>query len=389
MSVCNLFKELTKPTGTFITFSQYLDDLSQTVGSQPSINVTPSKFYALNVDYSAFTNTTIMQKFQNEFENLIAVSKKEDNWSDIISTGYWSSKYDYFKQVFWNLLYDMGWLDYLIYENTIELTGSREHEKTGTSFSEMFCYIPNAGKKMSFQVNVTSVSSGNEMAAGNYPEGWSSENWPSTAVSYVKPSGGSYLTPGNIISIEEGQDQSDAFFNFNTVVVLYNVNTYDPETGQFNNIYTDIPLGIYFTGMIESGSMTNSVKKFVTDDSIFENGTSYGLRICSRFVSSLTDGDIISSEIVVDANEYLDYSSVMSAMAKTIQKVNDLISSINQTNTQWKDLMISLKSQKVNVPYVKEVDREPWWFVNGSKVIKVYPEYSGGGGIDIPRAVEK
>ena len=232
---------------------------------------------------------------------------------------------------------------------------------------------------MSFQVNVTPVSSRNEMASGNYPEGWSSENWPSTAVSYVKPSGGNYLTPGNTISIEEGQDQSDAFFNFNTVVVLYDVNTYDPETGQFNNIYTDIPLGIYFTGMIESGEMTNSVKKFVTDDSIFENGTSYGLRICSRFVSSLTDGDIISSEIVVDANEYLDYSSVMSAMAKTLQKVNDLISSINQENTQWKDLMISLKSQKVNVPYVKEVDGEPWWFVNGSKVIKVYPEDISGG----------
>ena len=68
MSVCNLFKELTKETGTFVTFSQYVDDLAQVVGNQPTVNVVPSQFYALNVDYSLVDNTTLMQHFQNNFE---------------------------------------------------------------------------------------------------------------------------------------------------------------------------------------------------------------------------------------------------------------------------------------------------------------------------------
>ena len=392
MSVCNLFKALTKETGTFITFSQYVDDLAQVVGNQPTVNVVPSKFYALNIDYSSYDNESLMQEFQNGFENMISLSKN-DYWESIsdLNPG-WDDKYDYFTSCFWAQLSNMGWmnedngvLENFMYEGSIELVGARQENpanvKDGMSYTEFFCHIPNSAKRQFITVFESAAIDQVSMSGKAYPEGWPlwDTSKPADAVPYVQSS---YVTPEYKIQLEnDGEDDDATQFEFNTIVVLYDIYVYDTVNAQYYSVHSNVPMGIYFTGRIDdnTGKMSNSVTKYVSNDSIFENGTSYGLRVCSRFVTALDNDSVQEAVIISDATEYLDYSSVMSAMARTLQKVNDLIDSVNVNNTRWLEWISQWKNKTVNVPYVQTVSGVPYWFVNGKMVIPVYAESAAPG----------
>ena len=52
MAVCNIFNSLANTTGTFLTFSQYVEDLTRNYAQGDTYKVVPSKFIALNIDYS-------------------------------------------------------------------------------------------------------------------------------------------------------------------------------------------------------------------------------------------------------------------------------------------------------------------------------------------------
>ena len=52
MAICNLFSDLTKNTGNFLMFSQYTEDLTKYAVEQEAYKVMPSKFIAMDVNYS-------------------------------------------------------------------------------------------------------------------------------------------------------------------------------------------------------------------------------------------------------------------------------------------------------------------------------------------------
>ena len=109
MAVCNLFKKLTKNTGTFLLFSQYNEDLTKMVTQPGSYRVAPSRFIALDVNYKNLgvegsdLNVIVPQILQNNFENGCAYLRSvyegefESKWTPEIS-----------KNLFWNTLLDSG-----------------------------------------------------------------------------------------------------------------------------------------------------------------------------------------------------------------------------------------------------------------------------------------
>jgi len=50
MAICNIFKELTNTNGTFLTFSQYLEDITRQQTLSTNYRVIPSRFIALDIN---------------------------------------------------------------------------------------------------------------------------------------------------------------------------------------------------------------------------------------------------------------------------------------------------------------------------------------------------
>ena len=51
MGVCNLFNKLTSPSGNFLLFSQYVEDITRNYSDGDNWKVVPTKFVALNIDF--------------------------------------------------------------------------------------------------------------------------------------------------------------------------------------------------------------------------------------------------------------------------------------------------------------------------------------------------
>ena len=83
MAVCNIFSTLNNPTGNFLMFSNYADDMNKYRTQGNKYKVIPSKFYVLDVDFQDVMpfiegldyNLTIPALFQNRYENWVAYSK--------------------------------------------------------------------------------------------------------------------------------------------------------------------------------------------------------------------------------------------------------------------------------------------------------------------------
>ena len=55
MAICNLFRTLSKETGTFMMFGQYADDLTKHHVQYHSYKVVPTKFAVLDINYSTLS----------------------------------------------------------------------------------------------------------------------------------------------------------------------------------------------------------------------------------------------------------------------------------------------------------------------------------------------
>lgn len=279
--------------GTFITLSQYVNDLTINRSEGSNYKVIPSKFAALNVNFSksvngsSLTDSSIID-YITKFENDQITKRIEKNYnSTTFATNFESSFFGS----------DKVFLDSeKVYDGNVNIISTSEVD--GIAYSDIYCYI-------SDQVQSTSPS-----------------------------------------------------FNINTIIVYYNVKNND---GAY--IYENIPLGIYFTGSISNGLMSNSITKYNTigDDGI---GTSYGIRISSKFIT--TEDTIL--QVNDDSQYYAEMSHVLSKMDDTYQKLNDLISNIHGQTQSYKDLYAIFKNSRTNVPYIKEVNGAKYWFVNGRQL---------------------
>lgn len=376
MAICNLFNTLNNPSGNFLMFSQYVEDITHDYVEGNDWKVVPSRFVALDIDYkdidfsvvakNEYTlNSAIPKYFQNYFENGCAYGRGLEDFV-------WTPEHS--KNLFWNSLWQGKFLntyDYgdkklikeLMYYGDINMHSYNEHN--GMGYGEIYCYIPtDANKKYSQVVKIEDVNYNTNTNVTL--EGHSIQNDYSKDYCYNKQYVMSF-DDNSISSVFEDGTVVDKY-NINTIVVLYDI--FKNINGSWETIYSGIPLGMYITGMFDdSNNLTNDITKYVTTS--IGTGTSYGLRICTRFTASTSNGPILTSIDTTSDNSYINLCQLMSMQNENLSKMLEIVNSAHNTTQQYKDLLSIVKNNRTNVPYVRNINGDDYWFVNGRFVSKV------------------
>lgn len=374
MAVCNIFSPISNSTGTFLMFSQYIEDLSEYRINKSNANISPSSFYALKVDcvrvrdkikelYSDLSavNDTIPGMFQNRFENIWAYFKDHSD----------ANNYMAFTTLFWSFMHDNNFLEIdnrngdtnIVYKGQISLESYNDHNNMG--YGELFCHIPSLNSVKTYRYANMPISDGPGGAIeGKYLVGFdenTSKNIP--LASQLNSDGGlrdvDKNVPNQIVNLTDNLteiDNQDATkFDINMIVVCYSKNG------------KEIPMGVYFPGVFEDDHITNTKTIYISNGDIFGGSTTYGLRICTRFSAHPNDSiTVVGSE--EDKDAYNGYSELFSKMSDTIDKMNEVIKSANVANANVANIYSVLKNNKTNVPYIKEINGVKYWFVNGRKI---------------------
>lgn len=428
MAICNIFRKLSKDTGNFLMFSQYSDDLTRSFVQGDAYNIVPSKFIVFDIDYSNFKtkykqssindyNIIIPTYIQNYYENGCAYLKSHDLIGNVgIGQQSWKTS-DFTPKtsanLFWNAMfesgllnikqYDMRWgtkpssvndaynvIDEMRYVGDIDIHSY--NEKDGTGYGELYCYIPNHACEKLYQIS-TLTSQSSQYSFHNessYIEGYDEESAsidgmlnatvPTTGIDY------SYNTkyifngcPNDKETNEPELDERNAYeyrslypntspkksFTFNTVVVLYDIYTKNMIDGSWSVMYKDIPMGMYITGLInDDGSVNNYATKYDEVLDAYNSGTSYGLRICTRFMT--TPNMTTFKSVTVDpTDQYSGFALAMNKMSESQAKMDKLIQQIIHDSQDIKNHLASFKNNKTNIPYIRTVGDDKYWFVNG------------------------
>lgn len=405
MGVCNIFNKLNSNSGNFMMFSQYVEDITRNFTESDNWKVIPTKFVAMDIDYSKVDkkmvlnngndeydlNIGIPKYFQNCFENACAYARNKkddtefwkkfglDNWNPDVS-----------RNLFWNYMFDgnllttekygssssnIKYVPQIMYFGDINMHSYNEHK--GMGYGEIYCYIPTSAERMQCQVMCITDSEG---ATRKYdPSNKSTlleghkdrfiENYPQR---YFYNRDFSMSFDDNELSNLVNSNENK--YNINTIVVLYSV--FRKFNNEWEVVHSNIPMGMYITGRFDQDSkLTNSITKYVSTN--YDTGTSYGLRICTRFTAT-TNGTISSNtEIITDNSGYTNVCQLMTAMNENLSKMLDVSKSAINTTQQYKDLLSIIKTNRTNVPYVKNVNGIDCWFVNGRFVSAVNCDNSG------------
>jgi hypothetical protein len=387
MAVCNLFSKLENNTGNFLMFSQYTEDLTRNNSNGDDWKVVPSKFIALNIDYSKFNknqvipaenteievepineemttedfNELIPNFFQNYYENGCAYGRNIEDMA-------WTSNHA--KNLFWNCLFDNNlltavpadsensslYVNEIVYGGQINMHSYNIHQ--GMGYGELYCYIPSdtTGSRHSYQVTVTEDERKSETNTSESLEGFPTIEIGDFSKQY-------FYNDDYSIQLETIKNfQNISNYNINTIIVLYSVKQKSNDT--WKTIYSDIPMGIYFTGKFNNDkSLTNQVLKLVS--STVDSGTSYGLRICTRFSATANSGKIITDTNTVSDTNYNNICQLMTAMNENLSKMLDVTKSTITDMQYIKDWISTIKNNRTNVPYVKTINGKDYWFVNG------------------------
>ena len=64
-------------------------------------------------------------------------------------------------------------------------------------------------------------------------------------------------------------------------------------------------------------------------------------------------------------------TELLSEMAKTMTKMNEVIENQNQNMVFIKESLSQIKNNQVNIPYIKQIGDKSYWFVNGKNTYKM------------------
>lgn len=431
---CNLFKPVDNPTGTFFLFSQYTQDLTKQYSEPDTYRCLPSKFIALNLDFSNITaqdglgrNEILGTVFQNYFENACTFLREQytespNLWNPEVSRTLLFQTLEKYKMLTYDETYQnddgekndgtkgksYGATDVL--SKSIQYIGdintySNVSGEKGVGYNEIYCYIPNDAKckdynmvathnfqpivygetpakpystimgysaavpfnGLSYKVAIGSMSftdRGN-YGAGTYYDGTDDKY---TLIPYVLKTKCDEEQSDSVVALEEtidGADREDSSFKVNAIVVMYDI-VEKTDNERIVVKYKNIPLGIYFTGMLDENSneMTNTITKYVSNDAVYGQGTSYGLRICTRFLADPNSTATIETTTKSSIN-ISEFAPVFEQMADTLTGINDLLDNEDDFHRDIKDHLSNFKNNKVNVPYVRQLGTKKYWFVNG------------------------
>jgi len=394
---CNLLRSLTG-NGTFFMFSEYAENLTKSYVQENQYRVIPNRYAMMNLNYEGKTPQMVGEIFQNYYENACSVFRKQD--SSILTAGKLAN------ELLWKTLYKYGFItigskdnftfiNELHYIGNINLTPFEEID--GVGYNELWCYVDNNVKAMRYHTTYPENQSVNAEFVGsvdNYISGFDSTNYPTanadlngkivnedTGMSYIDfndtNTKGYYMEdvqtaaiiPYELTSMADGvitqsvDDSGDVQkeFRINTVIVFFDV--YDSNS---DILYKDIPMGIYFTGTPTDGTLTNEVIKVVADELIYNQGTSYGLRINTKFVCTPQTTDVNVLKINGLNGEEADrYCALLSSIADSQTLMETMVVNQTEFSQAMKNHLAMFANYRANVPYTRVVGGVTHWFVNG------------------------
>lgn len=418
---CSLLKPVDNLTGTFFLFSQYAQDLTKQYSNPDSYRCVPSKFIAMNLDFNGiktidgtadFYSKHLGCIFQNYFENANTFlrDKLKDKWiPEYTRTLLFQTLEKYNLISLQNINDENGdAIEYFSKSNNIQYIGdidiySYNDNEDGIGYNEIYCYITNQARCTDYSLGA--VEFDNEIYnyynkqicgyEGEIPYNNLTYNvnvGKEVYVDKIKETNQAYYTIGQYTNSDK--EYSNTFipccldknmtqianedrindngkildrFNINSIIVLYDIVSKYEEEGVLKEkkVYSNIPLGIYFTGVLDvNGEMSNQITKYVNSEQIYNQGTSYGLRICNRFISNPLSTEIISTET--------NGSSNVSEIAPVLEKIGDVLLAaenvVNGDNDIYSLLnshLAQFKNNKINIPYIRELGKKKYWFVNG------------------------
>lgn len=438
MAKSNLLRPLaTDNTGTFYTFSQWGEDLTLQNALGDAYRIVPSRFACFNLDSPGDAPDIL----QNTFEHKCAAYRYFLDHDTTIDEKF-NPKHA--SILFWEALENLGVTignennnSSMVYVGEMDIQGTNYID--GVTYSEMYCIVPTNGKRMN-KWEVASdqkptppeIEFSNSHLEDGYPFRWTSQSWPSGAAPHGNPVNESlklYYDGPAVLTCEDNQtrysslntldslhkvymqdilysgnyfkvDDTAPEFYFNSIALFYDIVAKD-EHNDYHYIYTAVPMGMYF--------LNEPIKKVVTNDDIYGQGTSYGLRVTSKFCSeSLVPqaGENYSGANVTASVEeiYPELASVMDRFNAAAEALDDYTDKIQNSIEQMNTHLSQFKDNRVNVPYIREIkgvgDEKPekYWFVNGrSTGVKVdgettsviYYNGSGSGGDELMELIQQ
>ena len=397
-NVCNLFRPIDKKTGNFLLFSQYTRDLSRsTVDS--SYQVRPSRFVCMDLNdtqlghmasksHTSNMNEAPPKYFQNIFENDIAVLRNNSyningyNFSTIFFDRLSAAVYGAADAALLpNIIKYVGDVDIFSWENgfaDVILNISSGSKGAVVSFKDLlYEYIFGTSSQENVITTQELTDALGKITIPNlsYVSGWTAEdNIPISGDLQSDPTIAtgtgvlgetvtqSYVSPNDSVfnQLFTIADSTDNSFSFNTILILYDI----IDDNQ-NVLESDIPMGIYFTGDVEDGSLTNPITIYTSQESAYGAGSGWSLRICTRF-SPTPLGTLKVEEVAVESGALSEsLSALMAANAEVIKTLNDFADKSIYNSQTIKDMYAIFKNGRTNVPYPREVNGRMYWFVNG------------------------
>jgi len=394
-NICNILNPISKDTGNFLLFSQYVEDLSRSTNDS-TFQVRPSKFVCMNIDSTVQDNANSLTQISGVSPFTPAASETPymhyipGYFQDIFEDGITALKnhgvsvdQTYFSLNFMNCLRQLSTADVDKLPSYIKYVGNVDSTSWGDGFADIILSIVSGStaKKISYNQSIPTHSSNEELnneedSGTYYIQGWKgATNLPISPVTkeeIIVPTG--WMMPEGLppstsafdafINVQEydpqGQDPIPSSFTFNTILILYDI-----LDSNDNPIYSGIPMGIYFTGIGDSTGVLNPVTIYRSVESAYGAGSGWSLRICTRF-SSIPYGNLKVEEISLEPGVVPEsISRVLGAAAETIQTIRTFADESIYNSQGFRDLTNLVKDGKMNVPYVREVNGVKYWFVNG------------------------
>ena len=132
-------------------------------------------------------------------------------------------------------------------------------------------------------------------------------------------------------------------------------------------------MGMYIAGTFDSnGNLSNVITKHTA--SSYNTGTAYGLRICTRFTATPNNAILTNSEVIADDTNYVNICQLMTGMNENLSRMQEISKMSYDAASQHAELLSVFKNSKTNVPYVKKINGQDCWFVNGKFISTVIPE---------------
>ena len=374
MGKCNLLKPLYNNNGNFFIFSQYTEDLTKEYTQKDTYRVVPSKFIALDLNLlnietsdNESLDDILPGIFQNYYENHCCFWRGYDkNWTpnkalDLLFQTFEKYQMVTIKNNYYSNLHYIG--DINIYSNQVV---------DGMTYNEIYCYIPNDAKSYKYELSklntVISVEKTSDFICGFEQEALNlqAEN-KSTYLNNLSLNAiydddkNFYINNNyNLTGVKFENTEIVDKFNINTIIVLYDI---IDNTGTIK--YTNIPMGIYFTGKTTNGFINNAITKYISNGEIYDQGTSYGLRICTRYLSQ-PNIEIFQDNVTIEIDSTPEnLTELFSKIAESQVLMETAVNKTVENTKNFKDFYALFKNSNVNVPYIETVAGEPYWFVNG------------------------